>query len=92
MAKSPQEIPPYNAYLWPIIEQVRTHGGSMTIDEMVDEVAAAMRLTDAQRELAHGATGMTEVGYRMAWGRTYLKKAGVLDNSERGVWRLTPKV
>jgi restriction system protein len=85
------EVPPYNAYLWPIIEQVRAHGGSMTIEEMVDEVSAAMALPDGVREIPHGTTGMTEVGYRMAWGRTYLKKAGVMENSVRGVWRLTAK-
>jgi restriction system protein len=63
----------------------------MTIEEMVDAVGAAMSLTDAQREVAHGDTGQTEFGYRLAWARTYLKKAGVLENSVRGVWRLTSR-
>jgi restriction system protein len=63
----------------------------MTIEEMVDDVAGAMGLSDAQRAVAHGNTGRSEVDYRMAWARTYLKKGGVLENSERGVWRLTPK-
>jgi restriction system protein len=31
------------------------------------------------------------VEYRLAWTRTYLKKYGVLENSSRGVWALTPK-
>src|ERR1700710_2148849 len=26
----------------------------------------------------------------LAWARTYLKKGGALENSERGVWHLTP--
>lgn len=63
----------------------------MTIEEMVDDVATAMALTEEQKNVEHGKTGRSEVDYRMAWGRTYLKKAGVLENSERGVWRLTPK-
>ncbi len=33
----------------------------------------------------------TEAAYRMAWARTWLKKAGFLENSSRGVWALTPK-
>jgi len=33
--------------------------------------------------------GQTEVEYRLAWTRTYLKKYGVLENSSRGVWALT---
>ena len=91
MAELPVEVPPYQAYLWPIVEQLRVHGGSLTIEEMIDAVAGAIGLTDAQREVPHGETGQTEVAYRMAWARTYLKKAEALENSERGVWRLTPK-
>jgi restriction system protein len=34
---------------------------------------------------------MTEVGYRLAWARTYLRKYGLLENSSRGVWSLTAK-
>lgn len=90
MTSKPQ-VPPYNAYLWPIVERLRARGGSMTIEEMVDDVATAMGLSDEQRNLEHGQTGRGEADYRMAWGRTYLKMAGALENSERGVWRLTPK-
>lgn len=89
MTNSLTDIPPYTAYLWPIIEQLRAHGSSMTIEEMVDAVSSSMNLSDDQREVPHGPSGYTEVGYRMAWARTYLKKAGVLENSARGVWRLT---
>ena len=33
----------------------------------------------------------SEVANRMAWARSYLKKAGLLDNSEQGVWFLAEK-
>ena len=36
-------------------------------------------------------SNQTEVGYRLAWARTYLKKYGLLDNSSRGIWSLTAK-
>ena len=29
--------------------------------------------------------------YRAAWARTYLRKAGLIENSERGIWALTPE-
>jgi len=32
----------------------------------------------------------TELEYRAAWARTYLKNAGLVENSDRGVWSLTP--
>ena len=45
---------------------------------------------EAERSQLHGDGPRTEFSYRLAWARTYLKKGGVLDNSERGVWHLTP--
>ena len=31
----------------------------------------------------------SEISYRMAWARTYLKGVGAIDNSARGVWSIT---
>jgi restriction system protein len=39
----------------------------------------------------HGDGTTSEVEYRLAWARTYLKKVGAIDNSERGIWALTSK-
>ena len=39
----------------------------------------------------HGEGPRTEVDYKIAWAKTYLKNAGFLENSSRGVWRLTDK-
>jgi restriction system protein len=38
--------------------------------------------------LHHDGPG-TELGYRLAWARTYLKGMGLLNNSSRGIWALT---
>lgn len=84
-------VPSYDAYMWPIVERLRAHGRSMTIEEMLDDVSAHMGLSEAVRSAPHGSSGQTEVEYRMAWARTYLKKIGALENSGRGVWTLTPK-
>ena len=42
------------------------------------------------RAVPHGDGPKTQFGYELAWVRTYLKKVGAVENSERGVWRLTP--
>ena len=39
-------------------------------------------------EIHRGNT--TKLSYRLAWGRHYLKRFGLLQNSERGVWAFTP--
>jgi restriction system protein len=47
-----------------------------------------LNLSDKVLEIPHGSTSQSEVEYRLAWSRTYLKKYGLLQNSSRGVWSL----
>ena len=62
----------------------------MTIEEMEEAVAGAIGLPDDLRAVPHGEGPGLQFDYELAWVRTYLKKVGALENSERGVWRLTP--
>lgn len=64
-------------------------GRSASIQEMDDAVVSRLHLSDADASQAHGDRG-TEIEYRLAWARTYLKAVGLLENSGRGVWSLTP--
>jgi len=45
--------------------------------------------SDDQRAVLHGTGPETEIAYRLAWARTYLKRVGALENSQRGVWSIT---
>jgi restriction system protein len=83
-------FPSFDTFLVPIVHSLRARGGSGTIDELEEAVASAQHLSDEQRSQLHGDGPRTEFSYRLAWARTYLKKGGALDNSERGVWHLTP--
>jgi restriction system protein len=65
-------------------------GGSASIQELVDDLTAALDLSGEIAEIQHGRGSQTELEYRAAWARTYLKNAGLVENSDRGVWSLTP--
>ncbi len=82
-------IPPYSDFLWPTLQAVRAIGGSGAIDEIVKQVVATEGFTEAQQAVLHGDGPNTEIAYRLAWARTYLKGMGLLTNSSRGVWSLT---
>ena len=45
--------------------------------------------TEEQQAVPHGDRPGSEIEYRLAWARTYLKGMGALDNSKRGVWSTT---
>ena len=87
---SKSDLPAFDALFKPAIECFRSRGGSMTIEEMEEAVASAIGLSDELRAIPHGDGPRTQFDYELAWVRTYLKKVGALENSVRGVWRLTP--
>lgn len=87
------KIQPYDAFMNPVIQALKLLGGSGTIEEITNKVIEIVGLTNDQLEVLHDPekSTQTEVEYRLAWARTYLKKYGLLENSSRGVWALTPK-
>lgn len=83
----------FDEFLNPVLEALRALGGSGTNEEINNKVAELTHIPVNQLEILHNPEkgGMTEFEYRMMWTRTYLKYYGMLDNSSRGVWSLTPK-
>lgn len=58
-----------------------------TCNERVYQIA---NISDETLQILHGENGLqSEVDYRLAWSRTYLKKYRLLENSARGIWALT---
>jgi restriction system protein len=86
-------VPTFDQLMNPLVLALKSLGGSGTIEEIYNKVTEIAGLTNAQLEVPHpGGKGyQSEVEYRLAWSRTYLKKYGILENSSRGVWSLTPK-
>jgi restriction system protein len=83
------EVPPYTELLWPALQVVAELGGSGSIGEILETVIKREGFSDAQQAVLHNAGPQTEISYRLAWARTYLKGMGLLTNSSRGVWALT---
>jgi restriction system protein len=85
-------LPGYDKFLNPVLYALRMLGGSGTVEEINAKVIEIAGLATEQLEIPHNPEkgGISEVEYRLAWTRTYLKKAGLLENSARKVWSLTP--
>jgi len=85
------KVPTYDQLMNPLIAALRDLGGSGSIDEIYEKVAEKLSVSEAVLSQLHDpeASNVTEIQYRLAWARTYLKKYGVLANSQRGVWSLT---
>jgi len=86
-------MPTFDRLMNPLLTALIQLGGSGSIDEIYEKVVEIEKIDDAVLSVLHDPdrSNQTEVGYRLAWARTYLKKAGLLENSKRGVWTLTPE-
>ena len=84
-------IPKFNELMMPVFRVLKSLGGSGKNDEILNRVIALLNLPDNVVDALHGEQqGMTELAYRIGWAKSYMKKFGILNNSERGVWSITP--
>ena len=87
--KEQNRIPTQTDLLWPTLKALNALGGSASIAEIPEWIAADMDLSDRARDLVHGDGPQSELAYRAAWARTWLKNIGALENSSRGIWTIT---
>ena len=82
-------IPQYTDMFNPVIQALRDLGGSGSIEEINSKVIEQQKYQSDIVDILHGDGPMTEIEYRLAWSRTYLKKYGILENSSRGIWAIS---
>lgn len=69
------------------------YGGKASVREIEAEAANRLKLSEKARTKIHNSKegGRTELGYQLAWARTYLKLAGLIYSPQRSFWALTSK-
>jgi len=83
-------IPDYQSIMLPLLK-LTSDKKEHKINDAVDQLADQFKLTDEERKelLPSGQTFI--FGNRVAWARTYLKKAGLLDSPKRGIVLITKR-
>lgn len=81
-------VPKFDQMFNAVLDSLRDLGGSASIEELENLVAQQLKLTENDLAQIHKGS-RTKLSYNLAWARTYLKNAGLIDNSERGIWTLT---
>ena len=84
------QIPTRLDLLWPVLKALETLGGSASVRELSGQLASDLQLPDWILDIPLRKGGsQSKVNCDAAWARTYLKVAGAIDNSSRGVWAIT---
>jgi restriction system protein len=75
--------------MYPTLKALRALGGSATNEELLQQVIELEAIPDKIASVKHTDDRQTKLNYNLAWAKTYLKKVGAIDNSQRGVWAIT---
>lgn len=62
---------------------------SATNNEIYENVIIILQLSDQITSIMHTDNIQTKLQYELRWARTYLKKYGAIQNSNKGVWTIT---
>ena len=80
--------PVFLRFVAPVVATLRELGSSGTASEVTDRVIERCRISESD-QVETTSNGQSRVRNQIGWARFYLTKAGLLDDSRRGIWALT---
>lgn len=84
-------VPDYQSLMLPLLNYAGSCDGELTTNEAVEVLAQELNLTEEDlREMLPSGTQST-FGNRVGWAATYLKKAGLLEPTRRGYYKITTR-
>ena len=84
-------VPDYQSVMLPLLEHAARRGGEISTGEAVDALAATLGLTENDLKLMLPSGIQQTFVNRVGWAATYMKKAGLLEATRRGYYRITQR-
>jgi len=84
------KVPTYDELMWPALVAMKALGGSATHEELLEKIIELGNIPESVQNVMH-TERQTKISYNLAWAKTYLGKAGALENPSHGVWAITQK-
>ncbi len=84
-------VPDYQSLMLPLLKFAAEAGVEVSTDQAVETLSKSLGLTDEDlKELLPSGIQSTFVN-RVGWATTYMKKAGLLESTRRGYFRITAR-
>jgi len=80
--------PEFLKYINPVLTTLQSNGGAGDSSDVIEQVIDKLGITEAELEETT-SNGQSRIRNQIQWARFYLFKAGLIDNAQRGIWRLT---
>jgi restriction system protein len=83
-------IPDYQTFMLPLL-RLAGDGHEHFFRDAVSSLSDQFGLSDEERSARLASGQQTVVANRVGWARTYMKKAGLLESTRRGYFRITDR-
>jgi len=83
-------VPDYQTFMLPLLKAA-AGSDEHRLSEVIEIIAAQMRLTDDDREELLPSGTQTKLVNRVSWAKTYLTKAALLESVGHGRFRITAR-
>lgn len=80
--------PEFLKYIMPVLITLQENGGAGDSSDVIEQVIEKLSISESELEEST-SNGQSRIRNQIQWARFYLFKAGLIDNSQRGKWRLT---
>lgn len=85
-------IPDYETLMLPLLRlAAESKGQEVPLPAAVGKLTDQFKLTDEERQELLPSGGTFKFSSRVSWARTYLQKAGLLESTRRGHFRITDR-
>ena len=83
------QVPDYQSLMLPVLRAAGQ--GEVRIGDLIEKLANELGLSEAARNLLLASGRQTVFANRVHWAKTYLTKAGVVETTRRGHFRITAR-
>ena len=83
-------IPDYESLMFPVLRQL-ADGKERRVGDLVSELAKILHMSDEDLSVMLPSGGATTFGSRVAWAKTYLKQAGLVEQPKRGIVKIAAR-
>ena len=83
-------IPDFQTIMRPLLEVVKD-GQEYKVSHLIDPISDIFGLTPGERRERLPSQRTSTIQSRIYWARTYMQKAGLLEPTARGVFKITPR-
>lgn len=82
-------IPDYQSLMRPVLEY--SQNGEVSISDTIEVLAAKFALSDDEKNQLLPSKKQTRFANRVNWAKSYLKQAGLVEITGRGLYRITDR-